>query len=210
MKKIIFILCGMFILTASVQAADLKTPEIINRENAPGLKVGESAPDFSALTAAGSRIILSDLYQNGPVVLIFYRGAWCPYCNLHLRQFQSKLSEFREFGATIIAVSVDKPEYTQKMSDDQSLGFDVISNPDAGIIADYKSSFLVPKALAAKYKNEYGLDLELYSGRQDYLIAVPATYVIDSDGVIRFAYADTDYTTRVSPDQVLNFLKSKN
>lgn len=86
----------------------------------------------------------------------------------------------------------------------------MISNPDAGIIADYRSSFLVPKALAAKYKNEYGLDLELYSGRQDYLIAVPATYVIDADGVIRFAYADTDYTTRVSPDQVLDFLKSKN
>ncbi|MCA9395557.1 MAG: redoxin domain-containing protein [Candidatus Omnitrophica bacterium] len=196
-------------MTASLQAAVLKTPDRINRENAPGLKVGESAPDFSALNTAGSRVVLSDLYQSGPVVLIFYRGAWCPYCNLHLRQFQSKLPEFRNLGATLIAVSVDKPVYAQKISDEQNLGFDVISNPDAGILTDYKSSFLVPKELAEKYKNEYGLDLELYSGRKDYLIAVPATYVIDSGGIVRFAYADTDYTTRVSPDQVLDFLRSK-
>lgn len=206
MKKFFPILVSLIAIVFNAHAMELNMPTEPMANDAPGLRIGDLAPDFSGVTQDGKNVKLSELYQKGPVVLIFYRGAWCPFCNLHLRSFQEKLTEFEAMGTTLLAVSVDKPEYTQKTFEAQSLGYDVISDPDARIIKSYKLSFWVLEALAQKYKNEYGIDLEIHSGRSDYLIAVPATYGIDTDGIIQFAYANLDYKTRVTPEKVISAL----
>jgi len=172
-----------------------------------GLKVGTMAPDFTAKTYMGNKVVLSDIYKKGPVVLIFYRGTWCPFCNLHLKAFQSRLKDFEKFGATILAVSVDKPDSEAKIVKDNSLGFEVISDTQAEILKAYKVVYQVPDGLVQRYRSEYKIDLETYSGRKDNVIAVPATYVIDKAGKIIFAYANEDYQLRTHPQEVLDVLE---
>lgn len=172
-----------------------------------GLTVGEQAPDFEASTYQGNKIILSDMYKDGPVVLVFYRGQWCPICNLHLKSFQAQLAQIENLGAKVLAVSVDKPEYGNKIVTNDALGFEVISDPDAEILKSYNVIYQVPDELAAKYLTEYQIDLEAHSGRKDHMIAVPATYVIDSAGTIIFAYANEDYKVRTKPEEVIDVLK---
>lgn len=176
-------------------------------EDTHGLKLGTMAPDFTATTYTGNKVVLSDTYKKGPVVLIFYRGTWCPFCNLHLKTFQSRLNDFEKLGATILAVSVDKPDSEAKMVRDNSLGFEVISDTQAEILKAYKVMYQVPDELAQKYRGEYKIDLEAYSGRKDNIIAVPATYVIDKTGKIIFAYANEDYKVRTQPQEVLDALE---
>jgi len=174
----------------------------------PGLQIGDTAPNFSGDAYEGGTVTLSDLYAKGPVVLIFYRGAWCPYCNLHLKSFQEKLPEIQALGAQVLAVSVDLKEYANETVQKNGLGFEVVSNPDADILKSYGLVFHVPAELEKKYREEYHIDLEKHSGRKDFLIAIPATYVIDTDGRIVFAYASEDYKVRTKPEEVVDVLKS--
>ena len=177
-------------------------------EATPGLYVGSQAPDFTAQTHEGETVTLSELTAKGPVVLIFYRGAWCAYCNLHLREFQQQINAFKEQGATLLAVSVDLKKYALKAVEKNALGFQVISDPNAKILGDYNLFFKVPEDLAKTYKTEYNIDLEAHSGNKDHIIAVPATYVINKKGKIIFAYANKDYKIRTSPEEVLQVLKT--
>lgn len=202
MKRILVSIFMLMVLFSSgIGIAQEQTVDI-------GLKVGVMAPDFTALTYEGKEVTLSNYYQDGPVVLIFYRGAWCPYCNIHLKSFQTHLNEFKQLGATVLAVSVDKPEYGASTVKAEGLGFDVISDSQAEILKAYHVVFQVPDELAQKYLNEYHLDLEAHSGRKDHVIAVPATYVIDQTGEIIFAYANEDYKVRTKPEEVLEVLKN--
>jgi peroxiredoxin len=178
--------------------------------NDVGLRIGTNAPDFTGETYRGNKVRLSDFYRNGPVVLIFYRGAWCPYCNLHLKAFQDRFADFTALGVTLLAVSVDKPEYSTKTVQDDALGFEVISDPGADILEKYNVIYRVPAELAEKYLNEYKIDLEKHSGRKDHIIAIPATYVIDKTGKIVFAYANEDYKVRTEPREILIFLENMN
>jgi len=176
-------------------------------QETPGLKTGMMAPDFTASAYTGNKVTLSAYYKNGPVVLIFYRGEWCPFCNLHLKSFQEHLEELKQLGATVLAVSVDKPDYGAKIVQKESLGFEVISDPHADILQAYNVIYKVPDELAQKYINEYHIDLQAHSGRTAHVIAVPATYVIDKTGKIVFAYANVDYKVRTKPEEVLEALK---
>ena len=178
-----------------------------NPNDSPGVKVGTVAPDFTATTYEGNKITLSNVYKKGVVVLIFYRGAWCPYCNLHLKSFQERLEDFKKLGVTILAISVDKMEYSAKAVKDNRLGFEVISDNQSEILKDYKLLYKVPDDLVVKYLNEYNIDLEIHSGKTDHVIAIPATYIIDKNGEIIFAYANEDYKVRTKPEEVLNILE---
>ena len=170
-------------------------------QDMPGLQVGDLAPDFTANDFRGEKFTLSDHYDEGPVILVFYRGGWCPYCNKHLQSLQARMEDFEKFGARLVAVSVDTVEKAAEPVKGHNLTFDVISNPEGDIIKAYGLSFKVPVEIREKYK-EYGIDLKAASGRDDGLIAVPATYIID-EGKIIFAYADEDYTKRATPEQIL-------
>jgi len=172
----------------------------------PGLQAGIQAPDFEALTHQGIPVRLSDINKEGPVVLVFYRGGWCMYCNRQLQALQSRLDDFKSFGASIIAISVDLQENAAKSVEEKQLGFTVISNPEADLLQLYNLVFQVPDDVVKQYE-EYGIDLNAASGRDDHVISIPATYVIDRSGQIVFANANRDYTVRPSPEEILEALK---
>ena len=180
---------------------------ILFAQNLPGLNAGNKAPDFEALNYKGEKIRLSQFYKKGPVVLIFYRGGWCPYCNLQLKQLQSKLDDFKQYNASVIAVSVDKIQSTAKTVEDNDLGFEVISNPEGDILGAYNLVYKVSDELNKKYKEQHNIDLEAASGRTDHVIAIPATFIIDQSGNIVFAYANKDYKVRTSSEEILQELE---
>jgi peroxiredoxin len=196
MKKIaIFCFMALF-LAASVFA-----------QEEPGLQVGIQAPDFEALTYQGVPVKLSDINKEGPVVLIFYRGGWCMYCNRQLQALQSRLDDFNDLGASIVAISVDLQENAAKTVEEKQLGFTVISDPGAHLLELYGLIYQVPDDIVKQYEG-YQIDLKAASGRDDHIISIPATYVIDRAGKIVFAYANRDYKIRKSPDEILEVLRA--
>jgi len=193
------VLCALLMVACTVSYAIA--------QDQPGLNAGIKAPDFTATNHLGKKIQLSQFYKNGPVVLVFYRGGWCPYCNLQLNDLQSKINEFNAKNATIIAVSIDKASKSAETANKNNLDFDVIGNPGGDILKAYDLVYQVPDDLAKKYKEEYNIDLEAASGRTDHVIAIPATYIIDTTGTITFAYANEDYKVRPSPGTILQELE---
>jgi len=196
MKKIItFGLMMLFVATSIVAQEE------------PGLKSGIQAPDFEALSHQGDPVHLSHIYNEGPVVLVFYRGGWCMYCNRQLQALQSRFDDFKSYGASIVAVSVDLQENAAKSVEEKELEFTVISDPEAHLLELYNLVFQVPDDTVKQYEG-YGIDLKAASGRDDHIISVPATYVIDQSGQIVYAHANRDYKIRPSLDEILDVLKS--
>lgn len=169
----------------------------------PGLPVGAQAPDFSLPNAFGEPVQLSDLLANGPVVLTFYRGAWCPYCNLQLRTLHQALPQIEAQGATLVAVTPQLPDKSRQQLEDDGYSFEVLSDLDDRVMQAYDLFFEVPEDLDSVYKKRLGLDLAEYNGPDRRVLPVPATFVIDGDGRIRAAFADVDYRKRMEPAAII-------
>lgn len=171
------------------------------------LSVGAEAPDFTLPTASGDRVRLGEALAEGPVVLTFYRGAWCPYCNQSLRQFQEALPLIEAAGARLVAISPQTPDGSLEMEQAQSLTFPVLSDIGNEVSRDYGLVFEVGEDVRDRYRTS-GIDLAEANGTEAWELPVPATYVIDQDGTIRFAFIEADYTQRASPRDVLDALRS--
>jgi len=169
----------------------------------PGLAVGVQAPDFSLPNAFGERVRLSDLLAEGPVVLTFYRGAWCPYCNLQLHALQQSLPEIEARGAQLVAVTPQLPDKSREQIKDDGYAFEVLSDLDDRVMQAYDLYFEVPADLDAVYRERLGLDLAEYNGPDRQVLPVPATFVIDGDGMIRAAFTDVDYRKRMEPAAII-------
>jgi len=173
------------------------------------LKVNDSAPDFILPDAFGNEIELKDLLAEGPVVISFYRGAWCPFCNLELRALQEALPRMQELGATLVAVSPEKPEGGLEATDKNKLTFPVLSDFSNKVARQFGIVFQVGPELQDFSKNAFKNDLALRNGEDSYQLPVPATFVIDSDGIIRFAHVEVDYMTgRAEPAAVVTALEA--
>ena len=172
----------------------------------PGLKVGDKAPDFSLPNAYGKQIKLSSLLKKGPVIINFYRGAWCPFCNLELRALKQNLPEFKKYGASLVSITPQKPDKSLAQVKKAKFQFDILSDLDSSTIKKYKLFFTLPPKLTKLYK-KLGLDIESFNGKGRNELPIPGTYVIDKKGVIRAAYANTDYTKRMEPKAIINALK---
>jgi peroxiredoxin len=169
--------------------------------------VGEPAPDFELPNAQGGSLRLSKALKQGPVVLSFYRGGWCPFCNLELKALRDKLPEMRSLGATLIAVSPQDPEHSRRTASDMGLDFPVLSDQGNRLTRDYGLLMALDPEMRALYQ-EWGIDLVEANGNDSYELPVPATYVIDYDGIIRAAYVDKDYTRRMEPADIIAALKA--
>ncbi|OZC04756.1 peroxiredoxin-like family protein [Rubricoccus marinus] len=169
------------------------------------LNVGDRAPDFALPGVDGSTTQLSDLLARGPVVLTFYRGAWCPYCNTQLRDYQESLAEIEAAGATLAAISPQAPDSSIAMQQKNELAFPVLSDAGGAVSDAYGLTFQVDAATRERYR-AVGIDLEPYNGTDLWELPVPATYVIDASGVIRAAFVEADYTQRASVRQILDAL----
>ena len=173
------------------------------------LGVGDRAPDFALPDATGETVRLSDLLLDGPVVVTFYRGAWCPYCNTQLRDYQQALGSFEATGARLVAISPQAPDSSMSMAERNALAYSVLSDTGGQVSQQYGLVFRVDAETRARYE-AVGIDLARYNGGDTdaaWALPVPATYVIDPSGIIRAAFVEADYTQRASPRQVLEALQ---
>lgn len=172
------------------------------------LKVGEQAPDFELPDALGNQIKLSGLLENGAVVVTFYRGSWCPYCNLQLRALQAKLPEIQSLGATLVAISPEVPDESMTKNEISEMDFTVLSDQDAKVASKYGVAWEVPEFLLDHMRVDRDLDLKQINNGNGTVLPIPATFIVGTDGAIQWSYVNVDYRTRSEPDEIVEALKS--
>jgi peroxiredoxin len=170
------------------------------------VKQGMKAPDFALPNVNGQTVELSQLLAKGPVVLIFYRGGWCPYCNLALRSYQKTLPEIEQLGATLVAVSPQTPDNSLSASEKMSLSFPVLSDSGNVVARSYGLVFTVSSGVQALQK-QLGMDLAQVNGSDVWELPIPGSYVIAQDGTIALSFVDPDYTHRLEPSAILEALR---
>ncbi len=181
------------------------TPVGVTRsaEDAPGLAVGARVPEVTLRTANDAPFDLRAATARQPAVLVFYRGGWCPYCTSHLAELQEIKADLRELGYQVLAVSPDRPAELQKSKRAGELTYTLLSDSDAEAARAFGLAFRVDDATHEKYLTEYDIDIEAASGRTHHILPVPAVFLIDREGVIRFAHHDPDYKARLDSESLL-------
>lgn len=180
-----------------VQTNDQAVPTSAEDAAAHALKAGDRVPEISFKDADGEPVTLASHLENGPVVLIFYRGGWCPYCVKQLKQFENNRERIEAAGGKIIAVSTEIPEFTGQTHAKAKLGYPIFSDPGA----------VASRAFGVAWANaKYAKPLAKYQGNDKGEIPLGVTYVINTDGVIAWAYLEDDYKERATPDQVVEVL----
>jgi peroxiredoxin len=171
------------------------------------IKVGNKAPDFTLKNAAGEEVSLKALLSKGPVVLTWYRGGWCPYCNLTLAAYQKLLPDFEKAGASIVALTPELPDKAAETTRKNGVGFEVLTDLNHQVARRYGLVFDLTPKVAAIYKRRF--DLLAYNGKDAGNASLPlaATYVIGADGVVRYAFLNADYRKRAEPSEVLNVVQ---
>ncbi len=171
-----------------------------------GLKIGETAPQFSAIDNSGNKLDLKTLLKkHKDVVLFFYRGQWCPYCNKHLKEMQDSLQTLTSKGAYVIGVTPETSENINKTIEKTHASFSMVQDNGYKIMKAYDVNFVMDDATFGKYK-AHGIDLEQNNGNTDHILPVPATYVINKSGKITFVQFDKDYRKRASIASIANAL----
>ena len=196
---------------SSFSATDMAVMEnsatvLANTMPSPGISVGEKAPDFILNNAFGEKVRLKDKLNAGPVILVFYRGAWCPFCNLHLHVLQNTLPEFKKLGAQLIAITPQTPDKSVEQLKKEGYPFQVLSDLDSKVMKDYKLYYELSDNLVEVYK-KHGIDVEEYNGKDRKALPVPGTFVIDSNGIVQAVFADIDYKKRMEPSSIIDVLK---
>ncbi len=172
-------------------------------ENA--LQVGDTAINFTLKNSLHQNITLYDKLKDGSVILIWYRGGWCPYCNLTLNHMQASLPEFKKYNANLIALTPELPDSTLSTQDKHALKFDVLSDIDNKVAHQYNIVFKLTNDVADAYEQSFGLSK--YNGNNSALLPLAATYIIGTDKVIKCAFLDPDYRNRAEPKEIVSVLK---
>jgi peroxiredoxin len=173
------------------------------------LKVGDRAPAIVLKNAKGVTVDVSKLLKKGPVIVAFYRGGWCPYCNLELRAYQEILPEIVAAGASLVAISPEKPDDTLSTAEKNALTFEVLSDVGQRVGRAFGLVYEFTEELKSAYRG-FDLDIPAHNGTPgEWALPVSATYVIDRDGSIIYAYTDVDYRDRADPREVLKAVTRK-
>ncbi len=170
-----------------------------------GLQVNDKAPEFTAKDQNGKVISLKDKLKDGKVVLIFYRGQWCPYCNKELTHMEDSLSLITSKGATVIAITPEQPANVEKTIGKTKATYSILTDDNLKIMKDYDVAYAVDPAVIEKYKS-YGIDFSSANGNNGANLPVPAVYIIDKKGNITYRYFDADYTKRPSVMEIAEHL----
>ncbi|MEP5340370.1 MAG: peroxiredoxin family protein [Algibacter sp.] len=168
-------------------------------------QVGDLAPDFTLNNALGKPIALKDHLKKGNVILTWYRGGWCPYCNLTLRALQADLKNFKALGANLIALTPELPDNSISTSKKNELEFEVLSDVGNEIAKAYGTVFKLADEVSEIYNASFGLNT--YNGDASNELPIAATYIINEQGKIIYAFLNEDHRTRAEPSELINFLK---
>lgn len=175
----------------------LKKSEITKK----ALKKGAEVPKFTALLSDGSEITSDSIFYKGTVVLIWYRGGWCPYCNIQLSVFNEYLKDFSELGATLYAISPEIPAYIDEMEQRNDLGFNILSDSNNDIARKFGIVYELPEIVKSNFNPN--IDLLARNGTNSWELPLAVAYVINSEGIIHYSFIDFDYRRRAEPDEIL-------
>jgi len=167
------------------------------------LKAGDTAPDFTLKNAVGKEVSLANLLKDGPVVLTWYRGSWCPYCNIALQAYQRKLPEIRKAGAQFVALTPELPDKSLPTKEKFKLGYEVLTDLNNGVAEKFGIVFKMTPWVAQAMEEGFGL--QGYNGK-DYdkdTLPLSATYIITPDGKIAYAFLDAEYRNRATPEMII-------
>lgn len=170
-------------------------------------QAGEQAPVFTLPNTRGALVSLSSLLEKGPVVLNFYRGAWCPYCLLELKALHDALPEITALGASLLSISPNVIEKSAAFATENPFDFDILSDVDNKVANQYRLVFNLADTLRPIYEN-FGIDLPAFDGNDRFELPMPATYVLHSDGTIAAGFVHEDYTQRMEPSDIIKSLES--
>jgi peroxiredoxin len=170
-----------------------------------GLKTGDKAPLFEGKENSGKTFSLKNQLAKGDVVIIFYRGQWCPFCNKELGRLNDSLSLIIDKGASVIAISPETFSNVEKTVEKTKASFPIISDSSMTIMKLYKVNFSVDEGTQKKYL-EYGIDFSKANGSNGANLPVPATYIIGKNGLVKYAFFDPDYRVRPSVKELLEHL----
>lgn len=170
------------------------------------LEKGQKIPDAKLSGPDGKLVALSSLHRDKPLVIVFFRGGWCPICTRHTQELMKVYPDLKAKGFEMVGVSPDSVESSKANVDKTSISFPIYSDPDLNAIRAFGLAFKVDDATVTKYKG-FGIDLEKASGRDHHALPVPAIYVVGTDGVITFAHSDADYRKRLDTKDLLKALE---
>ena len=166
------------------------------------LQAGQPAPHFTLPDANGQPQALASLLQNGPVVLTFYRGNWCPYCNVQLRAYQQILPELARYGATLVAVSPQTPELSSLTASEKELTFPILSDVGNTVARQYGLAYGVGPEVGGTLRS-VGIDLAAFNGTPDDELPLTATFLIGADGLVAWAEVEANFKQRPDPTAIL-------
>lgn len=170
------------------------------------LQLGDIMPNFVIDNAAGGTLELETLLEDGPVLLTFYRGSWCPYCISELSSVQKRLGNIADTGAKVLAISPETPSNTAEIVEQKDFGFLFGTDQDNQLAKQLALSFKLDPKTIKKYR-EYGIDLPESNDSKKWELPIPATYVIDTNGTITYAFVEEDYKKRADYDKVIETLR---
>jgi peroxiredoxin len=203
MKRLIAIISLSIIFIGSLFSQTTRSAK-----EASGLQIGTQAPLFEASDDQGNLFSLEDAMMEGPVVLIFYRGQWCPVCNKHLAQIQDSLGLISALGATVVAVSPEKPGYLEKTKDKTGASFRLLYDEGYQIADAYDLGFTPEKRQLFVYNTALNASLKKAHSDTSQRLPIPATYIINQDGVISWRQFDPDYKNRSNVKEIIEALKA--
>lgn len=177
------------------------------QEKPEGLFINSKAPDFRSTDQYGKEIRLKDVLKDSVVVLIFYRGQWCPYCNRQLKKLEDSLQLVKDRGAKLIAITPEQPEYISKTIEKTKASYSLIYDKEMKIMKAYAVAFEVDERTVSRYKNA-DIDLATANGQKEKVyLPVPAVYIIDKESTIVYRFFEFDYKKRPSVQEILDKLK---
>jgi peroxiredoxin len=172
---------------------------------ANAVSAGQPFPDFSLPDATGKQVPMKELLAKGPLLISFYRGEWCPYCNMALKALQDSLPAIKARGVTLVAISPELPDRSLTMQEKHELQFPVLSDAGNNLARKLGIVFQQPDTLRPVME-AHGVDLKARNGDDSYEVPFPASYLVDSEGMIRYAFLDPDYTRRLEPSTALGWI----
>jgi len=170
------------------------------------LKVGDHAPEFELADADGKLLSSAQLLEKGPLVVTFYRGVWCPYCNLDLQAIQQALPAIEDHSATLVAISPQTAANSRRSIRENRLTFPILLDPGSEVAAAFGLRFALPDYLVSLYRDTFQNDLAVNNGEPSWTLPMPARFVIDQHGTIAYAEVNPDYTRRPDPSELLPVL----
>ncbi|KAL3471026.1 redoxin domain-containing protein [Aspergillus californicus] len=172
------------------------------------IQAGTKIPSFQLPNAVGEDVSSTDLLSKGPLLITFYRGSWCPFCNLALHSLQQNLKEYQARGVTLVAITPELPDFSLSMTEKHNLEFPVLTDQGNKYAEQLGLLFQMPDTLRPVFKDFFKRDFVKHNGDDSLVVPVTATLLVDGEGVVRNTFIDPDYTKRLDPTVAIEWINS--